>query len=345
MSYKYTKIETSDHESITVLVDGELHVATTDHPHYDAIVEAAKSGDPDILDLLDLTESVAARFEPLSRRVSVAGGTLHFDNEPVHGALSEQVVRFYEAGLDFEPLVNFFEKVAANPNKGSVDQWYTWLERHGFALRPDGDFIAYKGVIDQGDGDYVSCNRGSAIVDGERVNGNIPNYVGAVVEMPRSQVQFDPGVGCSTGLHAGTWDYASGFARGAVLKVAINPADVVSVPTDCDAQKLRVCRYTVLEVIEQEFNDLLDYDEDEYDDDEDWGDEDTLDHAFYSGSSSPGFVRTVADAQPGDRVKVVDGPAWNLGTGNVYTVRSNDGAFLYLNEVDGGWLHHRFELL
>lgn len=266
MSYKYTRITTNDHESITVLVDGEMHAATSDHPHYEDIVEAAKAGDPGIVDLFDTSRAVAARFEPLSRRVSVGGGNLYFDHEPVHSALAEQVIKFYNEGLDFQPLVNFFEKLAANPNKHSVEQLYTWLERHGFTIRKDGDFVAYKGVADR-DGEYFSISSGSAIVDGERKTGQIPNYEGAVVEMPRSSVQFDPGVGCSTGLHAGTWAYASGFARGAVLKVAINPADVVSVPTDCSAQKIRTCRYTVLEAIEQEYRGLLDTEDDDFVDD------------------------------------------------------------------------------
>lgn len=276
MSYKYTRITTNDHESITVLVDGEMHAATSDHPHYEEIVEAAKNEDPYIIDLFDVSRGVASKFESLSRRISVGGGNLYFDHEPVNNALAEQVIKFYREGLDFQPLVNFFEKLAANPNKHSCEQLYTWLERHNFTIRPDGDFVAYKGVTTVGEGEYKSISSGSAIVDGARHTGRIPNPVGGVVEMPRNSVQFDPGVGCSTGLHAGTWAYASGFARGATLKVAINPADVVSVPTDCDAQKLRVCRYTVLEATEQEYHGLLDNDDDFVDDlsDDDWNDED-----------------------------------------------------------------------
>ena len=63
--------------------------------------------------------------------------------------------------------------------------------------------------------------------------------------MPRGEVQHDPESGCSTGLHVGTYAYAQGYARAALLTVHVNPRDVVSVPTDCDAEKMRVCRYVV----------------------------------------------------------------------------------------------------
>jgi mRNA-degrading endonuclease RelE of RelBE toxin-antitoxin system len=63
-------------------------------------------------------------------------------------------------------------------------------------------------------------------------------------------VAFDPSTGCASGLHAGTYEYAKMYASGALLKVVINPRDVVSVPTDSDAQKLRVSRYRVVETID-----------------------------------------------------------------------------------------------
>ena len=36
------------------------------------------------------------------------------------------------------------------------------------------------------------------------------------------------------------------FARGKVVIVKVNPKDVVSVPHDCNCQKLRTCAYTVV---------------------------------------------------------------------------------------------------
>ena len=89
---------------------------------------------------------------------------------------------------------------------------------------------------------------GRATVNGTTHIGHIPNPPGAVVEMPRTQVSDDRHNGCTTGLHVGTWDYASAFGPKTLI-VSVNPRDVVSVPKDCGYQKLRTCRYTVLDAV------------------------------------------------------------------------------------------------
>jgi hypothetical protein len=66
--------------------------------------------------------------------------------------------------------------------------------------------------------------------------------------MPRNKVDDNKEVGCSYGFHAGTLEYASDFASDfdKLVLVEIDPADVVSIPTDCNFQKLRTCRYKVV---------------------------------------------------------------------------------------------------
>jgi hypothetical protein len=73
--------------------------------------------------------------------------------------------------------------------------------------------------------------------------------------MERRKVCDDAGIGCSYGFHAGSLEYAQGFGGGEkkIVIVKINPADVVSVPTDCECQKLRTCQYEVVD----EFNGAL----------------------------------------------------------------------------------------
>jgi hypothetical protein len=155
---------------------------------------------------------------------------------------------------------------------------------------PDGDIIAYKGVGKDKDGNSQSLHKGSAFVDGVEFHGHIPNRPGTVVSMPRSEVDPNEMVGCSTGLHAGTHDYAMTYLRwqnaNRMILVKINPRDVVSVPTDEQDRKMRVSRYTVLSAIDLPDrlptalyqHDLqsedLDEDYDEEYDEENWYDED-----------------------------------------------------------------------
>lgn len=257
MSVQSVMVSHEGQEFITVFVPGHdpLVAGSETHPNFDEIVEAARAGDESVVDLFDVAATAAQKFQRLSERVTTAQGRLYLDGVEVHNALSTQVIRFLQDGVeDWLPLVNFFEKVQANPNDHSREQLYEWLDRRDFTITPDGDFVAYKGVASDGNGNYSSITHGPAVVDGQAVNGAVPNNVGSIVEMARDKVHHDPSVGCSTGLHVGAYDYAQSFSRGAVLEVHVNPRDVVSVPTDSDWAKVRTCRYRVVDVIDQPYS-------------------------------------------------------------------------------------------
>jgi hypothetical protein len=156
--------------------------------------------------------------------------------------------------LPFEPLVKFLEKLLDNPSRRAVDELYRFLEHKHMPLTPDGNFLAYKGVKH----DFTDC-----------YSGRFDNSVGQVLEMPRRSVCDDANVGCSHGFHAGSYEYAKGYASngGNLMIVEIDPADVVSVPHDCDCQKLRTTKYKVVshhETIERPLQEALvdDYHED-----------------------------------------------------------------------------------
>jgi hypothetical protein len=269
MSIAYSLVETDDFSALTVFVDGQVKAVGPDHPNWNELVSLVADPNADenrVARLLDPAVSVSAFFERLSDRVTVSGGQLYLDGEVVDNGLAQHILdQVNENNDSAQALVNFMEKVVVNPNEHSREQLYDWLSRHNFAINAEGNFLAYKGVrsrsVDDSDDEgkspgypYESISQGTAMVDGKVYSGAIPNGVGAVVEMPRGEVQHDPSVGCHTGLHAGTWDYAHSFSQGAVLLVEINPRDVVSVPTDCNWQKIRTCRYKVVEVVENKLD-------------------------------------------------------------------------------------------
>ena len=241
---KFHLIKDEGHESISIVLEGELLVATNQHPNYEKIVDAALNDQTKgLADLFDISRAVSRQFGLLadSERVSVSGGVIYVDGDPVSNALADQILRFLDEDLDFAPLVAFYDRLLTNPNPESVEQLYRWLNAHAFTIDAEGYIIGYKGL----NKDNHSINAGHAIVNGEEFNGRIPNEEGSVIEMPRSEVAFDPNVACHTGLHVGTWRYASDFGSKVVL-VQVDPRDVVSVPTDSWDQKLRCCRYVVL---------------------------------------------------------------------------------------------------
>lgn len=257
---RYNLVRFDDEATLTVFHDGKPYVATDTHPAWQAILKGVTvDDDPAALDLFDAAVAVAKRFERLGERVTVANGRVHFDGDEVNNSLTNKIVEFLEAGVDdWQPLVKFMEKVYTNPQEHSRDQLFEWLTRHSFSINEDGDILGYKSVeaADSSDFNYQSITAGTnvVIVDGMEYTGKIPQNVGSVVEMPRSDVAFDPTVGCASGLHVANFGYASTWAGRSVtiLLVAVNPRDVVSVPTESNWEKVRVCRYRVVEVVHAE---------------------------------------------------------------------------------------------
>ena len=140
-------------------------------------------------------------------------------------------------------------------------------------LTPEGNFLAYKGV----NMDFT-----------DKYSGQHDNSVGQVLEMRRNGVCDDLNKGCSAGFHAGSYEYAKGWAGGGgqLMVVEIDPADVVSVPNDCSFQKLRTSKYKVV-AIHENVERLLDegvygdWDEDEASDE--WATEGELTEARAEG--------------------------------------------------------------
>lgn len=247
---------------VIVYEDQDIVTVPDTHKNFDAIIDLWRSKDyeeEDIRKLVNNMHEIGKRLSAITERVSVAPYGVFFDGDPLRGELADFLLEMYneERIEDFTAVANFLEKAATNPSIESIDALYQWITNGDLVITPNGDFVAYKGVKVGAGGQSMSITSGSAFVNGILHNGCIPNPDGAIITMPRSEVNANGSVGCSTGLHAGTYDYASGFAQGRLLIVQINPRDVVSVPNDCSFQKLRVSRYTVLSHIENKLESRL----------------------------------------------------------------------------------------
>lgn len=228
--------------------------ADSNHPHWQAIIDGLTAGDESVFDLFDVQGGVITRLQSLSDRVSFDGNDILFDGDPVDSSLASQIKRFLEQGVsDYEPLVKFWEKIAANPDERSREQLFDWLKSHDFTITEDGDIVGYKSVQEVKDG-YQSVHSGTAFVDGKQITGSIPNKPGTVITMPRSEVKNDPYTACHKGLHVGDWSYAKNFSGNVMLEVHVNPRDVVSIPVDSSARKMRCCKYKVVQRIGKHYD-------------------------------------------------------------------------------------------
>lgn len=249
MTIFYNLVKEEGAESITLYDrNKKAHALTRNsHPdHFDEIVKLAIADNEKVFDTLDLAEKIANKFERLSERVSVKSSRIYFDGDEINNACTEQIVRALKEKADFKALLAFLENLGNNPSENSRDNAYRWMKATGgFTITEDGMIVGYKAVGN----DDLSVKEGRAIVDGQVIEGKIPNKPGSVIEMPRSEVTYDPKVGCSTGLHVGTWKYASGFQGPKKIMVLVNPRDIVSVPKESADEKMRVCRYEVIKTV------------------------------------------------------------------------------------------------
>lgn len=249
--------------SITIVGDdGTPRIIGRDHPHFTEIGARLLEGQSvdDLLDLLAPDQVVERVISEIGDDLYVADGTLYLRGDSgeedieLHDSLANTIVRYHREGRDVSNLAAFLMRVRENPSYNSRQQLFTWAQAKDLTINEDGMIIAYKGVDPQ----MLSIHSGAAYVDGELVEGKIPNVVGTEISMDRSEVNDNPNEGCSHGLHVGTWAYARGFGS-ILLEVEVDPADVVSVPADSSYQKMRTCRYVVLDVHESDEDDLSEY--------------------------------------------------------------------------------------
>lgn len=218
---------------LTVVIDGKQHTILASNPMFASAVSAYQTKDFDALMLaLDPSRkflNLYAKYE----QIEVKDGSVFVDGDAIQSVVADRIINFLADGVDCLPIFKFITRLQLNPSKRAVDELYTFLEHKHLPLTETGTFLAYKAVRN----DYT-----------DKHSGKFFNGVGEVLSMPRNKVDDDKNVGCSYGFHAGTLKYASEFACGSdkLVLVEIDPADVVSIPTDCEFQKLRTCRYKVV---------------------------------------------------------------------------------------------------
>ena len=257
-------------ESLTVVVNGKSLTMESSNPSFGEAVKAISDERwDDIEKLFDTSQAVE---DYADGKVKVVEGVVYYDGEAVHNHVVGRILDFMRQGLPYKPLVRFLDKLMDNPSRRAVSELYAFLEHKAMPLTPDGNFLAYKGVRD----DYTDWH-----------SGKFRNQVGDEHEMTRNKVCDDANIGCSHGFHAGSLDYAKSYGNGGHLMVVeIDPRDVVSVPLDCDQQKLRTAKYKVVAHFEKKLEEPMC---DDYDDYGDWQDDDSDDSDDYNEGYDAGY--------------------------------------------------------
>ena len=228
-------------QALTVYVNGKARVMHRDNKSFAKVLDAYKSKDMErVIKLMDIADTVN-KFG--NGRIVLEGGIVKYDGTPVHNAIAEKIVSMSEEEFDVNPMLNFLENLMQNPSHRAVKELYLFLEHAQLPITEDGHFLAYKRVRD----DFFDIH-----------SGTFDNSPGNVVKMERNQVNDNRDHTCSEGLHFCSIDYLPHFGSGPgnrVVIVKINPANVVSIPSDYNNTKGRCCEYLVLEEYTGPLND------------------------------------------------------------------------------------------
>lgn len=249
-------INSNGEGSVSFIADGQSHIITHEHPNFRLVVDRVlKNEDPSSL-------LMSQNLFEIDKDIEVIGGKVFFGGEEIHNTVTRKIASYQATGQDPSNLVKFLKRLMKNPSRHSREQLFRWVERSGLTVDTGGCIVGFKGITK----DDLSINSGTAWVDGVKHKGQTPNKIGSVISMPRDMVEDDPSRHCSHGLHVGSYFYAKTFGD-KLMEVRIDPADVVSVPNDSNANKLRCCRYEVLA-----FHDKPDDDLSHWEPDANWDD-------------------------------------------------------------------------
>ena len=242
-------------ETATLLYEGKPYTLQSSHPNFAPFKKALVEGDFETaINYLDIKKQIK---EFADGELKVENGSVYYYGTQLHGKVVDKLLELLESGLKLgSPFVKFVKNLLDNPSNNSVEELYDFLSYKSLPIDDDGYVIGYKGVCS--DGWSKSGNTHTIVLQGEvNERGQIKNEVGDTIEVQRRSVDDNRQNSCSHGLHIGSFDYANSWAsEGKLLLVRFNPRDAVSVPQDSECQKLRVCKYEVLEEIERDNSEI-----------------------------------------------------------------------------------------
>lgn len=228
-------------ETLTIFCEGEVLSITKDQESaWEKAVELIKEGCESLVEYQKLMNKAAMVSTYMQGTlVRVEGGSVTLNGVPVTGVLVDKIISFAEKELPVEPLINFLIRIEKNPSYKSRQALFGFLEKYNAPITKEGKFVAWKNVRS----DFTDIH-----------SGTFDNSPGSVVTMPRNMVDDDNNRTCSAGLHACASVYLKSFYvnGGKTIAVEIDPQDVVAIPTDYNSAKMRVCKYKVLQEVENQ---------------------------------------------------------------------------------------------
>ena len=228
---------TINDDSMVIVTDTKPYtIKKGSHARYDDILAALKVDDFETAEpLLDQAELIQ---EFGDGALVVTGNEVSYRDRILHGTIVTQIFRLIKEDFAVSSLISFLDNLYENPSFSAVNELYDFISTCNLTITPDGHFLAYKYVTL----DYKDC-----------YTQTFDNSIGAKPEMKRCDVDDNRDNECSEGLHFCSKEYLLKVGRNVRwMIVKVNPADVVSVPSDYNFNKGRCWQYEVVGEIDNE---------------------------------------------------------------------------------------------
>jgi len=220
--------------SVIISKGADVVVVNNDSPNFKKVIEACLEND---YEKAMSVASIKKMIETYSDGIITVTDVVKFNGVTIRNKMADKLIEMVKVKDDgVKAFAKFFEELMMVEDKDVVEQLWPFLENQKIMLNEDGTFTGYRAVTH-----YFMDKR----------TGTMDNSVGKVVAVPRSEVEKNPNVSCAKGLHIGSYEYAMGFANYSdrIITVKCHVRDVVSVPYDYDAGKLRCCRFEVVDIV------------------------------------------------------------------------------------------------
>ena len=225
---------TLTHDTIMMVINGTPASIDRSHPNFEAVRKALFTEDWQAVPALLSPSTMISQWMADHPDFTLDAGIIRYKGSVMDDRLTDRVFKMAKEGANPAALLRFWERLQANPSYRSVHQLYAFLEHSGIPIDEEGYIVAYKSVRP----DFKDWH-----------SNTLDNSPGQTLSMPRNKISDDPNTACHEGLHLGALKYAQTFMSGGqIVLCRVDPADVVCVPYDNSAMKMRACQYTVLSV-------------------------------------------------------------------------------------------------
>jgi len=221
-------------DALNLHLDNRPYKFNKTHKHYQTILNYIKRGNE--LELSKFLESLSIKHFLNGKFYLENSKFFTQDGKTLPDTLGDKLMSLIKEELPVEPLLKLYNNIEENPSYKSRQELLAWIEATNLPITSDGYVLAYKAVRNN----YLDI-----------YSGTISNTAGSVITMPRHLVNDNSNETCSVGLHVANYEYARTFGSGdaRIMVIKINPKDFVSIPTDYNNVKARVCEYQVIEEV------------------------------------------------------------------------------------------------